>query len=100
MRDTPQFATFRALSARLGSDPLRVQEPGGDTSINDGDVMWIKASGTELADAERRDIFVAVSRSAAMAEARGRGAMAVAKPPCWTRASPCAPRSRRPFTQP
>jgi rhamnose utilization protein RhaD (predicted bifunctional aldolase and dehydrogenase) len=32
--------------------------------------MWIKASGTELADAERTNIFVAVDRDAAVAEAR------------------------------
>jgi len=64
---------FRALSARLGSDPLQVQGPGGNTSIKSGDVMWIKASGTALADAQTSDIFVAVDRNAAMAEARGAG---------------------------
>ena len=64
---------FRALSARLGQDPLQVQGPGGNTSIKDGAVMWIKASGTELADAETKDIFVAVDRDAAKAEANGAG---------------------------
>ena len=64
---TPEF---RALSARLGQDPLRVQGPGGNTSIKQGGIMWIKASGTELADAESKDIFVAVDRDAARAEAR------------------------------
>ena len=63
-------ARFRAMSARLGQDPLQVQGPGGNTSIKSGDVMWIKASGTELADAETKEIFVAVDRSAALAEAR------------------------------
>ncbi|WP_421854956.1 class II aldolase/adducin family protein [Oricola sp.] len=58
------------MSARLGSDPLQVQGPGGNTSVKDGDVMWVKASGTELADAERRDIFVPVDRVAALSEAR------------------------------
>lgn len=66
-------ADFRALSARLGQDPLQVQGPGGNTSIKDGAVMWIKASGTELAEAEARDIFVAVDREAAKAEALGAG---------------------------
>lgn len=64
-------AEFRALSAQLGQDPLQVQGPGGNTSIKSTDVMWIKASGTELADAERKDIFVPVNRPAAQAEARG-----------------------------
>jgi rhamnose utilization protein RhaD (predicted bifunctional aldolase and dehydrogenase) len=61
---------FRALSARLGQDPLQVQGPGGNTSIKSGNVMWIKASGTELADADQTNIFVAVDRDAAVAEAR------------------------------
>ncbi|MDJ0826088.1 MAG: class II aldolase/adducin family protein [Rhodobacter sp.] len=67
---TPEF---RALSAKLGQDPLRVQGPGGNTSIKDGNVMWIKASGTELAEAETSDIFIAVDRKAALAEVHGAG---------------------------
>ncbi len=73
MTDTrPDLLTpaFRALSAGLGRDPLQVQGPGGNTSIKDGPVMWIKASGTELATAKTRDIFVAADRNAALAEAR------------------------------
>lgn len=64
---TPEF---RALSAQLGSDPLQVQGPGGNTSIKEGPVMYIKASGTELADAEDKNIFVAVDRDAAVLEAQ------------------------------
>lgn len=66
-------SAFRAFSAELGQDPLRVQGPGGNTSIKSGDVMWIKASGTELANAETAPIFVAVDRNAAKAEAGGAG---------------------------
>jgi len=66
------FTRFRAFSARLGRDPLRVQGAGGNSSIKDAGVLWIKASGTELADAATRDIFVAVDLSAARAEAQGR----------------------------
>lgn len=65
-----ELDAFRAFSARLGQDPLRVQGPGGNTSLKDGGVMWIKASGTELADAATHDIFVRVDRAAALAEAR------------------------------
>ncbi len=64
---------FRALSAALGKDPLRVQGAGGNTSIKSGIVMWIKASGTELADALDKPIFVAVDRNAAKAQANGAG---------------------------
>ena len=71
MMTIPNLITpeFRALSAMLGKDPLQVQGPGGNTSIKDGSVMFIKASGTELADAEEKDIFVAVDRDAAVQEA-------------------------------
>jgi rhamnose utilization protein RhaD (predicted bifunctional aldolase and dehydrogenase) len=54
------LSSLRALSARLGADPLRIQGPGGNTSVKQGGAMWIKASGAELAEAERRDIFVNV----------------------------------------
>jgi rhamnose utilization protein RhaD (predicted bifunctional aldolase and dehydrogenase) len=64
---------FRAFSARIGADPLRIQGPGGNTSIKDTEIMWIKASGKELADALTAEIFVAVDRKAADAEARGAG---------------------------
>lgn len=65
------FAEFCAFSARLGQNPLRVQGPGGNTSIKDGPAMWIKASGTELANAESSNIFVPVDRKLAQAEAFG-----------------------------
>ncbi|MDJ0821336.1 MAG: class II aldolase/adducin family protein [Paracoccaceae bacterium] len=64
---------FRRFSARIGANPLRIQGPGGNTSIKDDAVMWIKASGMELADAVRSEIFVAVDRKAAAAEALGAG---------------------------
>ncbi|MEO1248296.1 MAG: class II aldolase/adducin family protein [Pseudomonadota bacterium] len=64
---------FLSLSARLGKDRLRVQGPGGNTSVKQGGRMWVKASGTELADAETKPIFVEVDRDAALAEAHGAG---------------------------
>ena len=49
------------LSAHIGNDPMLVQGGGGNTSIKrDGD-MWVKASGTWLAEAGRRQIFVRVN---------------------------------------
>lgn len=64
---------FRAFSARIGADPLLIQGPGGNTSIKDAQVMWIKASGKELANSVSSEIFVAVDRKAAVAEAQGAG---------------------------
>lgn len=60
------------MSARVGSNMLLVQGAGGNSSIKQDDVLWVKASGTWLADAEAKDIFVPVSLPAARAAlARG-----------------------------
>ena len=50
-------------SARIGADPLLIQGAGGNTSMKQQDIMWIKASGTLLADAKHKDIFVPVHLS-------------------------------------
>ncbi len=58
---------LRALSARVGSDPLLVQAAGGNTSLKVDGTMWIKASGTWLKDAAARDIFVPLDHGAILA---------------------------------
>lgn len=55
-----EYDALRALSARVGADPLLVQAAGGNTSIKGDGVMWIKASGTWLRDATAREIMVPV----------------------------------------
>lgn len=52
------LAALASLSARVGADALLTQGAGGNTSLKAGGVMWIKASGTLLADALTREIFV------------------------------------------
>ncbi len=59
-----EYQALRALSARVGADPLQVQAAGGNTSIKDGATMWIKASGTWLRDALTCDIMVPVRHAA------------------------------------
>lgn len=54
----PDLPSLAAFSARIGADPLLIQGAGGNTSVKADGVMWIKASGTMLADAQTRDIFV------------------------------------------
>ncbi len=54
------LAALKALSAEIGADPLLIQAAGGNTSVKDDTVMWIKASGTLLADALTQEIFVPV----------------------------------------
>lgn len=55
MRDS-----ITAFCRAAGSDPLLVQGAGGNVSWKEGDTLWIKASGTWLADAGEKDIFVPV----------------------------------------
>lgn len=59
--DAAEYGRLRALSARVGADPLLVQAAGGNTSIKIGGNLWIKASGTWLQHAVERDIFVPVA---------------------------------------
>jgi len=54
------LAALKALSARIGADPLLIQGAGGNSSLKSAGVLWVKASGTWLADAERLPIFVPV----------------------------------------
>lgn len=50
--------TLVAMSSRLGNDACLVQGGGGNTSLKSDDTFWVKASGTWLAHAHDRDIFV------------------------------------------
>ena len=54
-------AAITAYCAAIGSDPLLVQGAGGNVSWKEGGTLWVKASGTWLADARRREIFVPVA---------------------------------------
>jgi rhamnose utilization protein RhaD (predicted bifunctional aldolase and dehydrogenase) len=56
----PSLAALAAFSARIGSDRLFVQGAGGNTSLKHDGRLWVKASGTWLANAEREAIFVDV----------------------------------------
>jgi len=48
------------ICSKMGCDPLLVQGAGGNVSWKDSGVMWVKASGTFLAEAHEKDIFVPV----------------------------------------
>lgn len=52
--------TLRRVSAIIGADISLIQGAGGNVSLKSGGLMWIKASGTWLADAEAKDIMVPV----------------------------------------
>jgi rhamnose utilization protein RhaD (predicted bifunctional aldolase and dehydrogenase) len=54
---------IKAFCVKIGADPLLVQGAGGNISWKDNNVLWVKASGTWLADAIEKDIFVPVNLS-------------------------------------
>jgi len=50
----------KAFCAQIGDDPLLVQGAGGNVSWKEGNALWVKASGTWLAEAELKEIFIPV----------------------------------------
>jgi rhamnose utilization protein RhaD (predicted bifunctional aldolase and dehydrogenase) len=50
----------KEFCALIGTDPLLVQGAGGNVSWKDGNVLWVKASGTWLAHAALEEIFLPV----------------------------------------
>jgi len=61
----PELQSLAEMSAVVGRDITLVQGAGGNSSAKLGDVLWVKASGTWLADAESRAIFVPVDLAVA-----------------------------------
>ncbi|MAU95041.1 MAG: aldolase [Fulvimarina sp.] len=55
-----EFGALKRLSAALGRDRRRTQAAGGNTSLKHNGILWVKASGTWLSEAEDKDIFVPV----------------------------------------
>ncbi|MFN5457452.1 class II aldolase/adducin family protein, partial [Bradyrhizobium sp.] len=66
MREPGDLMALREMSARVGRDMSMVQGAGGNSSLKDGDLLWVKASGTWLSDAAEKDIFVPVLLPAAL----------------------------------
>ena len=76
--DDGEYRALLEFSAKLGADPLRTQAAGGDG------VMWIKASGTWLAEALAKDIMTPVLLEPlrkAIADGDPRAATAIDRPP-------------------
>ena len=49
---------LKEFSAKIGKDSNLVQSSGGNTSIKENGILWVKASGKQLKDALEEDIFV------------------------------------------
>lgn len=56
-------AGINEICSNMGCDPFLVQGAGGNVSWKDSGVMWVKASGTCLAEARGKNIFVPVDLS-------------------------------------
>jgi rhamnose utilization protein RhaD (predicted bifunctional aldolase and dehydrogenase) len=88
MMQPAELQRLKEVSARVGRDMTLVQGAGGNTSVKDGDVLWVKASGAWLSEADQRDIFVPVDLPGAL-RALGQGIekMPVADPAAKLRPS-------------
>jgi rhamnose utilization protein RhaD (predicted bifunctional aldolase and dehydrogenase) len=88
MMQPPELEALRQVSARVGGDINLVQGAGGNTSIKHDGVLWVKASGAWLSEAEKRDIFVPVDLPGALcALEKGIETMPVADPRATLRPS-------------
>lgn len=56
--EVASLAALAAFSAKIGADRTLVQGGGGNTSLKKDGQLWVKASGTWLANAQDEDIFV------------------------------------------
>lgn len=58
MSDDAEMKALLSFSARIGREPTLVQASTGNVSIKTRGLLWVKASGTWLADADNCDILV------------------------------------------
>jgi rhamnose utilization protein RhaD (predicted bifunctional aldolase and dehydrogenase) len=58
---------LRRMSARVGGNILLVQGAGGNSSVKQDDVLWVKASGAWLSEAQQKPMFVPVELAGARA---------------------------------
>lgn len=60
-KESIMYEDFIKNCKQLGEDITAIQGSGGNTSMKLDDIMYIKASGTWLADAQKTNIFTCVS---------------------------------------
>ena len=53
--ESSEFRKFCELSADSNRNPLLVQGAGGNTSIKEDGLLWVKASGTWLSEATEKN---------------------------------------------
>lgn len=65
--------------AEIGADPFLVQGAGGNVSWKEDSTLWIKASGTWLANADKEEIFIPVDLAGLKSEIAKQNFSAVPK---------------------
>src|ERR1700761_5163524 len=65
INEPEDFASFCALTAALGQNPLYTQGAGGNVSLKQNGALWVKASGAWLQDAQKKNIFVVIDQTGA-----------------------------------
>lgn len=66
--DSTTAEQVKTYCAQIGADSLLVQGAGGNVSWKDGEMLWVKASGTWLAHAKQEEIFIPVDLAHLRAE--------------------------------
>jgi rhamnose utilization protein RhaD (predicted bifunctional aldolase and dehydrogenase) len=69
-RQEVELMSLRDLSVRVGTNPLLVQASNGNTSMKLAGTLWIKASGTWLADAMQEEMFLPIELAEVQASVR------------------------------
>lgn len=60
--------SLKRLSDNMGKDASLIQATGGNTSLKENGVLWVKASGKNLANALKDDIFVPLDLAQVLGE--------------------------------
>lgn len=64
------LSALRDFSQCIGTRPLWIQGPGGNTSLKINDTLWVKSSGTWLANAHEEHAFVPLALAPARDQLR------------------------------
>jgi len=66
MKDNKHFFDLKEISSIIGSDLDLIQGAGGNTSMKDDGIVWVKASGCWLSGAMTKEMFIPVDRDNAI----------------------------------
>lgn len=68
IQEPKDLADLKDLSVRMGGNPLLIQASGGNTSLKEAGVLWVKASGKSLINALKEELFLPLDLDQVLAE--------------------------------